>query len=378
MSQRALVIGAGPAGLAGALRLAPCCESVTVVEARPRGALRQAGEHLPPVGIAAFRKAGLGGALADGRHGASSGVRSAWGEADPLDRDYVFSRPATGLNLHRAALDKSLSAAAERAGVRVLYDTRLLSLERVGSSYHARFSTRHARTEQEAEMVIDASGRRAVGARRLGARRLRCDAMIGLAGRLAMRGASLHDDPGRLLIEAAPDGWWYAVHLGATELLAVYMTDAGCLRASGEGALAFWRRRLTESPLVARLAQGAALPDRIDAFDAATQILEPCKMPGFLAAGDAAAAYDPLSSWGIAKGVADGQAAADALLRARAGDAGAVTGHRNATLGAFAQHLGKRAEVYGLERRWPALPFWAARHVPARRAVSSPSRGHVQ
>lgn len=340
--------------------------------------LRQAGEHLPPAGIAAFREAGLGAALADCRHATSSGVRSAWGEAEARDREYFFYRPATGLNLDRQALDKSLAAAAGAAGVRVLYNTRLLTLERAGSSYRASFAAHPSRTEQEAEMVIDASGRRAVGARYLGARRHRFDTMIGLAGRISAPGPSPHDDPGRLLIEAAQDGWWYAVRLGATELLAVYMTDAGCLRAAGEGALAFWRRRLIESPLVASLAEGAALPDRIDAFDAATQMLEPREMPGFLAAGDSAAAYDPLSSWGIAKGVGDGQAAADALLRAGSGEAAALACHRNATLGAFAQHLKLRAEVYGLERRWPAVAFWAARHGSARPAVSTTTRGTFQ
>lgn len=359
MSGHALVVGAGPAGLAAAGRLAAWCDAVTVIERRPRGRLRQPGEHLPPAGVRVLRAEGLGALLDDPRHGESSGVRSAWGEAEPLDRDYCFGLPARGLNLDRPAFDAALARHTEEAGAEVVFGTRLRALERNADGFTASLAGPQGARRLEVNLVVDASGRSAAAARLLGARRERHDRLVGVAGLVGE--APPPEDPGRLHIEAVADGWWYAVSLPGSGLLACFMTDAGTLRAHPGGAAGLWRARLAASDLIAPLAKDGQAPGRVVVFDAATQRLEPAVTEGFVAVGDAALAFDPLSSWGIAKGISSGAQGARVLERAWRGDKTALEEHARQQAAAFARYRETRRDVYRSERRWRSAPFWATR-----------------
>ena len=48
------------------------------------------GEHLAPSGKTMLAALGAGGLADDTAHAASPGVRSVWGSAMPIDKDYVF------------------------------------------------------------------------------------------------------------------------------------------------------------------------------------------------------------------------------------------------------------------------------------------------
>jgi flavin-dependent dehydrogenase len=303
--------------------------------------------------------AGLGSLLGDPRHGASSGVRSLWGGAEPLDRNYCFGLPARGLNLDRPAFDAALAGHVETRGVRLRFGARLHRLERRAGGFAVAIAGPDGASRIDVDLVVDASGRSAAAARALGSTPERHDGLVGVAGTVV--GVAPTDDPGRLHIEAAEDGWWYAVALAGRRLLACYMTDAATLRGRAGGALALWRGRLAASRLVAPLARGGSDPQRVAVFDAATQRLDRAAAEGFVAVGDAALAFDPLSSWGIAKAVESGSAGAGTLERAWRGDRAALHEHDRHQGVAFARYRQTRHDVYCAEGRWPASPFWAAR-----------------
>ncbi len=359
MTLRALVVGAGPAGSAAAVHLATCCERVTVAEAGPRERSRRTGEHLPPAGLAELAARGLGDVLADDRHESSPGVLSAWGAGEPVDKEYFGAAAGRGLNLRREAFDAALVRRAERRGVTVLFGTRLRALVPTRDGYTATLSGTGGLRELHADLVVDATGRGAVAARRLGAKRLRCDELVGLVGRVA--GCRPVDEPGRVRVESVEDGWWYGVPFSDGTLLATFMTDASCVRNHPGRARGLWRERLRSSRLLGPLAGTGRWAGRLQVVDAATQVLECDARDGFLAVGDAAAAYDPLSSWGITKGVCDGLAGAEALVRARHGDGTAAAAHRSRQRHDFETHRAVQREFYRAETRWPASPFWRSR-----------------
>jgi flavin-dependent dehydrogenase len=91
-----------------------------------------------------------------------------------------------------------------------------------------------------------------------------------------------------------------------------------------------------------------------------------CQKPGFVAVGDAAQAFDPLSSQGIQQALQSGSYAGQALQYAMANpDA------PEPFLSRYAQQMQKvwdtyQAEYqsfYAMEQRWPDAPFWKRRHL---------------
>jgi flavin-dependent dehydrogenase len=359
VTTRALVVGAGPAGLGAAACLARWCDPVTVVEAGSRDRPRRAGEHLPPAGLSELAALGLGELLGDERHDPSPGVRSAWGEELVADREYFTSAPGRGLNLRRELFDEALARHVERQGVVLRFRTRLHELVRDSGVYTATTHGAEGPRALRADVVVDATGRRAAAARRLGATRHRCDQLVGLVGRV--EGCAPDAETGRVHVESVEDGWWYGIQFSDGTLLAAFMTDATRVGRHPEHARGLWRERLRESKLLARLAGTGRWSGRLDVFDAATQVLECDPHDGFLAVGDAASAYDPLSSWGITKGLCDGHAGAEALARQRDGDADAVAEHRSRQRRDFEAHRSRQMDFYGAETRWPQSPFWRAR-----------------
>lgn len=363
MSTRAMVVGAGPAGLSAAMQLSTWCDSVTVVEAKPHRQLRQVGEHLPPKGLSALAAIGLDDLVADARHNPSVGVRYVWAGEQPVDKDYFMVLPGWGLNMRREVFHETLSARAEQQGASLRFNTRLAKLTSGPGGYCAALHSIEGSDNLRFDFVVDASGRRAVAARFLGAKRHRYDRLVGIVGQVSLREPI--DDGGQLYIEAAKDGWWYGVQLATGTLLCAFMTDARSIRLHAHGLAHLWQDRLRASTLLGPLANITCVSGQLQLFDAATQLLErgpPAN--NFLAVGDAAMAFDPLSSWGIAKGLLDGHAGAIALARECGGQSGAVSQHRSRQRLEFEHYVEQHHEVYSAERRWPESPFWRKRREP--------------
>jgi hypothetical protein len=160
--------------------------------------------------------------------------------------------------------------------------------------------------------------------------------------------------------------------LASGAVLAAYLTDPAAIRAHLSGARGLWGDRLAGAGLAGaglagEMARGGVHSGRLEAFDASVQQLDPIAAEGFVAAGDAAAAFDPLASRGVVKGVGDGHAAAEALERAACGETGALAAHVARRRQDFARHCETRAEVFAAERRWHAAPFWRSRREAAAR-----------
>lgn len=82
---------------------------------------------------------------------------------------------------------------------------------------------------------------------------------------------------------------------------------------------------------------------------------------GWVAVGDAAAMWDPLSSSGILKGLRTGRAAALALCAALGGNSGALEDYARQQAEEFSRYLSARQAHYTLEQRWAGEDFWRRR-----------------
>jgi flavin-dependent dehydrogenase len=364
-----VVIGGGPAGSATAIALAGFGWSVTILERSDYGSTR-IGETLPPeikqplIALGVWTRF-----LADGPT-ESPGIVASWGQPELYDNDFIVNPHGHGWHVDRRRFDLMLANAAAASGVELLLDARQISIVPSASAgWHVRAWANDRRVERLAPMLVDAAGRSASPARHLAGRRIVSDRLVGLVG---FTGAEGYAGDRRTVIEAVECGWWYSAPLPDGNQVAVFMSDGDLLPAGQAARAAFWQDQLWQSTH-ARARIGASASDTNPRVVAACSARSPVVAGGnWLAVGDAAAAFDPLSSQGLAWALESGLMAAAAIDEHLRGDQTALPAYASQVESEFIQYLEMRAHYYGRERRWPDSTFWQRRHASLRTQHSPP------
>jgi flavin-dependent dehydrogenase len=112
---------------------------------------------------------------------------------------------------------------------------------------------------------------------------------------------------------------------------------------------------------VQRRASGFTLPKHIHARFAGGAITSPAAGRGWIAVGDAAAAFDPLSSAGLTHALDSAIDAAERIRHTLSGATTALDDYVACTLDEYDAYLAARQQYYARERRWHDQPFWRAR-----------------
>lgn len=211
-----------------------------------------------------------------------------------------------------------------------------------------------------ARMVVDATGRQVAFARRQGARKVAADALVGAFVFFAADPARKIDH-GHTLIEACAEGWWYSAALPADRRVVCFMTDADLLRAYGLHEPAAWHALAGQAPETVRRLQGARPLGPPAVRAAGSFVLDRVAGSRWLAVGDAASTFDPLSSRGIFKALQSGIRAARTIREALEGNEDATGDYERLVHSEYEQYLQVRETYYGQEARWPGHPFWARR-----------------
>ena len=350
------IIGGGPAGCAAGLSLrshAPAL-GVVLLEASDYETPR-IGETLPPLSRRLLEHLGVWDAFRRQNHREVHGTAAAWGSAVPEDRDFLFTAQGNGWHLDRAAFDALLADEAELRGVTLLRQTRVRRAERKESLWTLHTGGGDSLT---ARFLVDATGSSAAFARRCGARFVASDRLAGFARLFEEK--ETHDP--RTLVEAVSDGWWYTAGLPGGLRIAACLTDADLARQLRLGEPACWTRRLEATERVRELLRGARPRGPVIVRATQSRRLEPAAGDGWLAVGDAASLFDPLSSQGILKGLRSGifasYAIGDLLTK---GDERGLTRYGRYVREEFESYSRVRARYYAEERRWPESPFWQRR-----------------
>jgi flavin-dependent dehydrogenase len=351
-----IVIGGGPAGCAAALALARAGRLVLVVE-RSRYQAWRIGENLPPRARPLLDAMDLFERMDAHQQTPSRAIHHAWGSAELQVDEHLLNPHGAGWHLDRRRFDALLADGAEAAGARVLRGRAPRSLRRGSAGWRLELDG-EAFT---APIVVDASGRSAWAARAAGARWLAHDRLVGLTAQLDPAGDATAGP--HLLLEAVADGWWYSVSQPDGSLIATYMTDQEALRSVPAGRL--WQAQLDRSTHTAARAAPFTRRGAVRVRSAASGRLDRAAAEDWIAVGDAAAAYDPLSADGIYKALRGGLDAARCIV-----EGAPFAGHHDEVARSFAAYLQQRSDYYHREQRWPRSPFWRRRQPPDSRALA--------
>jgi flavin-dependent dehydrogenase len=364
----AVVVGGGPAGAIAALVLARAGRRVLLADRSGRGP--RIGEALPPAARPLLRDLGLlPRVMADG-HLTCFGNASAWGSGDLRSHDFIFDLHGAGLHLDRARFDASLREAAAAAGAKVIAGARVhvrrgsraASPIAEGSDHEVRLRIDGPDEAVGCRWIVDASGRAATAAISWGATRHTADRLVAVYARLA---PGRPDRDSRTLIEACADGWWYSALLPSRERIVAFFSDSdlverrALLSPDGRGLLDGIAR--TRHLCDVLTASGYVMTGPPRGADASSSRLDQVVGRDWIAAGDAALAFDPLSSQGLFNALYTGMQAGRTLDAALAGDDRALDAFAARIEEIHRHYRHNLAAAYALETRWPDHPFWRRR-----------------
>jgi flavin-dependent dehydrogenase len=325
------VFGAGPAGIAAAMRLAAKGLSAVLLE-RPMQRKPWGGESFTGAIRTPLQALGCWEQFERAGHRCVYERQSAWG-SEPHVESSMFRMDGPTWHVDRERFDEDLRSAALARDIPLISCRGLNGITRESDSWHLALDEE---IRIRAAYLVDATGRSRALARRLRAKIEFHDQLIGLCSAVPRRenGVELQS----MMLEATSFGWWYAAPTQNGHVVAI-LTDADLAPAE-------LRQRLR--PVAANSAF-----TYMDGLD------------GWLPVGDACASHDPLCGWGVYRALTNGIRAADAIFAFLAsGETTQLEDYRDHCYRQFARYLKGLTERYSIERRWPTAPFWHRRHRP--------------
>lgn len=372
-----VIVGGGPAGSAVArtLRLLGV-ESVLLLEAKDYGSVR-VGESLPPETRLLLDELGVWQDFLGQEHEPALGSCSIWGSDALGYNDFLFNPHGHGRHLDRRRFDELLARSAEAAGAELRLHTRCVAVRRLAQGLEldlveADLDDSSGRQTVRARYVVDAAGSAATLARRLGAEKQVHDRLTCVAAFLV----SEQDGVSCMTwLEAVENGWWYGARLPGGRAVVAFATDGEIVQSRGLQRPDRFHAELARTRHLA------------GAFEDCRPSAEPLLIRGapsfvldqpwgedWLAVGDAASSYDPVTSQGIYKALQDGMAAGRAIARHLAGETAALSAYGDGVRDRFREYLAVRNYLYDQERRWADRSFWQLRR--ARRGVTTARPEH--
>lgn len=356
-----LIAGGGIAGMATALSLTNREIRCLIVEPEISPA-DKIGETIPPKAASILARAGIDHLVADPAHLPCYGSRFVWGSEVPYEKSFFTQTNPHGWHLDRPFFEKQLRTHCISRGVEWLPGHRITHIEQRQSGWQVFLNGQGNVTDNvSCDFLVDATGRQSRVARILGRKRSRLDALMGISAMLTVNDTALQQ---YTFIEAAENGWWYAAPLANHHLSIVFMTDNDLVDKQMTSVKYFLQvARMNAPTLISGILEKSihCNTDQTTLRPASTSMLNERTGDRWLAVGDAAYSFDPISSYGIMSALEGGYYAGHAIADTLSGSAEALLAYDVITGQAFDIYLKMHSQQYAAEQRWARMPFWERR-----------------
>ena len=324
------------------------------------------GESLVPAARTILTELGLWERFLDSGHVPCYGNVAAWGSYELVEMDFIRSPYGHGWHLDRSCFDLMLQDMAVEAGATLSKPARPTGFRRCGTTWRIALQTLQGCREVNVDWLLDCSGRSYRIARNLGLARHYADRLLAFYARFQPDPRAVVDQDSRTLVESVPQGWFHTALLPSGERLVTCFTDAGTPWAKAATSREGFLTLIQDTVHIAQKldTHGYTTTAKPQPTDARSSRLERFHGEGWLAAGDAAIALDPLSSQGILSALYSGLKAGKAVIGYLAGDREALLQYDSSILKLYTQFLRDRRLYYSAERRWPESLFWQTRREP--------------
>lgn len=369
-----LIVGGGPAGSSLALSLLTYSDLDVILVEHSDLSRQRVGEH---VGSAIFSLLDYMNltrdAFPEGTFQPAYGNIAFWGTDMPTNVHTINTPEGPTYQLQRDSFDLHLLQEVSNRGGRIFPRSRLSKITRAEDDGWTMVLSHPEEGNHpvQARYLVDASGRGASICKQVGAVSRQHDQLMGVGCFFKL--ADGQRVPQEQMIEATPDGWWYAARLPDQMMTATFFTDSDLIAQNQIQKQERWLALLQETQQLKFKLSGATLVSAKPwVRNACSQITDTTKIPRFLAVGDAATAYDPISSMGIGSAVTSachGARLIQADLLGKVTDEDRI--YQQDLENNFNTYLTIRHKYYSSEPRWPERPFWSRRHTQEQQILAA-------
>lgn len=354
------VLGAGPAGIAAALALHKAGLKVRLI-GQAAGADLKIGEFLPASILRMFRALDLGGVEYALRHDTylkCSAKASAWGSDDWAYQDSLRDPEGGGWHILRHQFEKKLLELAKARGI-PFHDAKLLEAADNGTAFQVRAQRACEVINAQSSFLIDATGRSAWLVRRVASAPRRGNTQMAVAGWISDPRTNVEQVT---RVKSVRNGWWYTAPLPGQQRVIVFHGLPDSVSAYFHNPDQFVHDA-RHNGLDSALADEAELVTPLQSCDASAGLSAKVAGKRWLAVGDAALSFDPLSSQGLYFAFYSALKAKDAICKAlNAHDEkdayNAIELYCTQVSDVFKANQRTRFMFYNQEKRYLDDPYW--------------------
>jgi flavin-dependent dehydrogenase len=358
-----LIIGGGPAGTAAAITLSRYTAlSVALVEKAEFDDYR-AGESVSPSIFPLLSYLGLERERLEQMHLPSYGHAAAWGSEQLIVRDLLFSGQGNGMHLDRQQFDELLIGEAQKHGTKLYQPARITEIKKK-ENWEVKIDMDESQIELSARYVIDCSGKNALIVKQQQCSVHKEDNLVALYGYYALEDG--HQVPHQTVLETTAHGWYYLSPLPNRKVAIAFITDADILKALDLNNPDAWLDSGMETQHISKTLSKLPKPEAFRHYAINSKVALIPGSDNWIAAGDAAACFDPISALGIGHAINSGISSARVAEHYFLGNHDVGKAYSRFVLDHFGTYLDMRKGYYASEKRWENAPFWQRR---AARAV---------
>lgn len=364
-----VVVGGGPGGCATAIALHNLgVRKMLILEASDYTGLR-IGESIPPNSRHLFEELGIWQSFSQQQHMPCLGSYSSWGSNDLGFNDYLFNPLGHGWHLDRLRFDQFLVEEVEKRQIPVWRKSAVSSICSSPTDPIVKVNLRDKSTVK-CRFIVDATGRGAKVARQFGATKKVEDQLVAVSAYYdspSSQGKKNNSYSQMTLLEAVDYGWWYLAYLPNNKVIVTVATDADMISQRELKGRQAWFDAMSTTRYISQALGTKALPEQLHSWVAQSAILNPPAAKNWLAVGDAASTFDPISSQGIYKAIQNGIDAALTIKSSLNHSSDGLNQYRQTIGNNFIRYLEQKAFHYDNEQRWPESEFWQKRQngIPA-------------
>lgn len=362
------IIGAGPAGSSCAIALLKAGFKVQLLDNSKTGKFH-IGESIPPDMNLLLKNLGVYESFLAETHEPCYGSCSYWGSELRGYNDSLLSPYGHGWHLDRQKFNQFLVEEASKLGAIILRNCTYKNSTKTESGYHLFMEGKNKQFDPiEADFVIDASGTRSVFASEYGSTQIKDTSLVCLGMRFRNKGGR---EISKLThLESTENGWWYAARIPDENLLVTLYTTSEVVKNLELHKLENWVNLLQQAPNTSHWIRGMEpIETKMIGFKAPSFCLSSVVGEAWMAIGDAATCFDPITSQGIIKSVTQGIRAAEIITHHATEIESALLHFETEVKAQYKQYQESRDYFYQLEQRWPKSKFWKQLHASKMQSI---------